>query len=44
MGNVASTLGDLGRHTEALAMFEKTLSFLRRVLHAGHSDIGQGAH
>jgi hypothetical protein len=41
MSNVASTFGDLGRHKQALAMFEKALLFLRRVLPTGHPDIGE---
>ena len=43
MGNIASTFGDLGRQAKAWAMFDKTLSFLRRVLPAGHPDIGAGS-
>ena len=32
MGNLASTYSDLGRHDDALAMFERVLEFSRRVL------------
>jgi hypothetical protein len=42
MGNLASTYSDLGRHTDALAMFERMLEFRRRVLPANHPDIGEG--
>ena len=41
MGNVAQTYSTLGRHSEALAMFESVLELRRRVLPAGHHDIGQ---
>ena len=42
MSNLASTYRDLGRHTDALAMQERVLDFLRRVLPANHPDIGEG--
>jgi hypothetical protein len=42
MGNLASTYRDLGRHADALAMFERVLEFRRRVLPANHPDIGEG--
>jgi hypothetical protein len=42
MGNLAVTYGALGRHADALAMQERVLEFLRRVLPADHPDIGEG--
>jgi hypothetical protein len=42
MNNIASTYGALGRHADALAMKERVLEFLRRVLPADHPDIGKG--
>ena len=42
MGNLASTYRDLGRHADALVMFERVLEFRRRVLPANHPDIGEG--
>ncbi len=42
MNNLASTYGALGRHADALAMKERVLEFLRRVLPADHPDIGKG--
>ena len=33
---------DLGRHEDALAMNERVLEFMRRVLPANHPDIGEG--
>ena len=42
MGNLASTYHELGRHADALAMFERVLEFFRRVLPADHPDIGEG--
>ena len=42
MGNLASTYRDLGRHADALVMFERVLEFRRRVLPANDPDIGEG--
>jgi hypothetical protein len=42
MNNLAATYLQLGRHVDALAMFERVLEFLRRVLPADHPDIGEG--
>jgi hypothetical protein len=42
MNNLALTYRDLARHADALAMFERALEFLRRVLPANHPDIGEG--
>ncbi len=42
MNNLASKYSALGRHTDALAMFEQVLEFFRRVLPANHPDIGEG--
>ena len=42
MGNLAMTYHELGRHADALAMFERMLEFVRRVLPANHPDIGEG--
>jgi hypothetical protein len=42
MNNLALTYRDLGRHADALAMFERALEFRRRVLPANHPDIGEG--
>ena len=42
MSNLATTYGNLGRHSEALAMRESVLEFMRRVLPADHPDIGEG--
>ena len=41
MGNVAQMYSALGRHSEALAMFESVLELRRRLLPADHPDIGQ---
>ncbi len=40
MVNLAGTYSALGRHQDALAMKEKTLEFLRRVLPENHPIIG----
>ncbi len=40
MSNLALTYSALGRYQDALAMQEKTLEFLRRVLPENHPDIG----
>jgi hypothetical protein len=40
MCNLADTYSALGRHQDALAMKEKTLEFMRRVLPENHPDIG----
>ena len=42
MGHLALTYGALGRHADALAMKERVLEFLRRVLPADHPHIGEG--
>ena len=42
MSNLASTYRDLGRHEDALAMRERVMEFMRRVLPANHPDIGEG--
>ena len=42
MGNLAMSYSNLGRHADALAMREKVLKFLRRVLRENHPDIGEG--
>jgi hypothetical protein len=42
MNNLASTYHKLGRHADALAMTERALEFLRRVLPADHPHIGEG--
>ena len=41
MVNVAGTYKSLGRHADALAMYERTLEFQRRVLPANHPNIGE---
>jgi hypothetical protein len=42
MNALAGTYNDLGRHKDALAMFEQVLEFRRRVLPANHPEIGEG--
>ena len=42
MNNLATTHHALGRHADALAMFEQVLEFQRRVLPANHPHIGEG--
>ncbi len=42
MHNLAGTYSALGRHADALAMFERVLEFRRRVLPSDHPDIGEG--
>jgi hypothetical protein len=42
MSNLAGTYSALGRHADALALFERVLEFQRRVLPANHPDIGEG--
>ena len=42
MNDLASTYRDLGRHEDALAMRERVLEFMRRVLPANHPSIGEG--
>jgi hypothetical protein len=42
MHNLATTYCMLGRHADALAMFERVLEFQRRVLPANHPVIGEG--
>jgi hypothetical protein len=41
MSNLAATNLKLGRHADALAMFERVLEFQRRVLPANHPHIGE---
>jgi tetratricopeptide (TPR) repeat protein len=41
MNNLAATYTRLGRHADALAMFERTLEFQRRVLPANHPELGE---
>ena len=40
MSNLADTYGALGRHQDALVLFEQTLEFRRRVLPENHPGIG----
>jgi hypothetical protein len=42
MSQVALTYRDLGRHADALAMFERALEFNRRVLPENHPPTGEG--
>ena len=42
MQGLANTYSGLGRHEEALEMWEKTLEVYRRVLPENHPDIGEG--
>jgi hypothetical protein len=42
MDDLAATYRALGRHADALAMFEKVLEYRRRVLPEDHPDIGEG--
>ncbi len=42
MNILAMTHHALGRHADALAMFEQVLEFWRRVLPANHPEIGEG--
>ena len=42
MSNLAATYFALGRHADALALFEQVLEFRRRVLPANHPSIGEG--
>ena len=42
MNNLAATYRALGRHADALALFEQVLEFRRRVLPANHPSIGEG--
>jgi hypothetical protein len=42
MGNLAVTYRALGRLDDALAMFERSLEFQRRVLPVDDPDIGEG--
>ena len=41
MNNVAATHRALGRHADALAMFERVLELFRRVLPEDHQFIGE---
>jgi hypothetical protein len=42
MGNLASTYFAFGRHADALAMFDRTMEFQRRVLPENHPELGEG--
>ncbi len=42
MNNLAGTYSALGRHADALGLFEQLLEFRRRVLPANHPSIGEG--
>jgi hypothetical protein len=42
MSYIAETYDKLGRHADALAMFERVLEFRRRVLPADDPSIGEG--
>ncbi len=42
MKNLFETYSALGRHADALAMGERIMEFLRRVLPADHPNIGEG--
>ncbi len=42
MGDLASTYYALGRHDDALAMGERMLEFMRRVLPENHPHISEG--
>ncbi len=42
MDNVAETYGRLGRHADALVMFERASEFYLRVLPENHPGIGEG--
>ncbi len=42
MNNLAATYTALGRHADALALFEQVLEFRRRVLPANHPTVGEG--
>ena len=42
MSHLAGTYSALGRHADALALFEQVLEFRRRVLPANHPEIGEG--
>ena len=41
MSNLAASYNTLGRRADALALREKVLEFLRRVLPEDHPDIGE---
>ena len=40
MGNLANTYSALGRHQDALVLFQETLEFRQRVLPKKHPQIG----
>jgi len=42
MNSLACTYSALRRHDDALAMREKVLEFMRRVLPENHPDFGEG--
>ena len=42
MNNIAHTYLTIGRHADALAMGERALEFIRRVLPENHPRIGEG--
>ncbi len=41
MDNLAVTYSELGRHADALVLFERVLELYRRVLPEGHPRIGE---
>ena len=41
MNNLAAVYYAIGRHADALAMFERALEFQRRVLPVNHPEIGE---
>jgi hypothetical protein len=42
MNNLGVTYIELGRHADALAMFEEAMDFFHRVLPLFHPEIGEG--
>jgi len=44
MSNLANTYSALGRHRDALVLFQETLEFRQRVLPKKHPQIGVIAH
>jgi hypothetical protein len=42
MSNLAEMYRALGRHTDALALYEQVVELFRRVLPVNHPDIGEG--
>ena len=41
MGNLVLTYCNIGRHGDALAMGEKVMEFMRRVLPENHPSVGE---